>query len=267
MYYRVLVSIAFTYLSFRELLMLAERLQASFGKFFLEDPFISNQVQKLAAAIVRLTRAFQAGRGSKYTEILARKDNNRDAAFQSLASILEGLAGLKVDAVIAASAKELLSILEKHGRTLHRFGYTKQSASLKALLEEYSQPEYQKMFEETGTTRYLNILLDAHNDFEATVSEKMDDEGVKNYPDAKESADEIIYRLSSILKVADTLSFDQSDMYKQASGEINAVINEIMIPARSRETRKGNVSEEQGVTETPTQSDTAGNLDAAPGIA
>lgn len=249
MYYRILISVAFTYLSLQELLMLAQRLQASFEKFFGDNPFFSSHLEKLSVAVLRLTTAFQRARGSKYTERLAEKDRGRDMAFQSLVSFLDGMAGLKIDEAMSVPAQQLMDIINKHNRSLHRLGYTQQSAALKALIEELSQPPNAKLLEDTKTTEYFSILVDAHNDFEATFSEKMDDEGVKGYPDARESAADIVYRLWVMLTAADAAAHDEPAKFEQAAKELNAVISEIMAPARARATRRENEGEVEQVEE------------------
>ncbi|MFW6255092.1 MAG: DUF6261 family protein [Chitinivibrionales bacterium] len=263
---RVINSIAFSLLSMHELLTLAQRIHVVIQRFFGDNPVIGEQLAKLEQAIQRLTKAFQMAAASHYTELLAKMDRSRDAAFQSLTAFLDGLASVKVEFDLQAPAQRLLDIITKYGRGLYRLGYSQQSAITQTMIDELSQPENMALLEQTGAVQFFNMVVNTQNEFEDLYQNKLSDEGVKNYPDARESAADIIYRLCILLSNVDAMAHDEPQTHKGVAGEINAVISNIMTPARARETRSQNAGESQEIPEQPINSIDSVEPDVAPGL-
>jgi hypothetical protein len=240
--FRVIVSIAFTYLNFHEMLTLGERISEILRRAFSSNEFMVDQLAKLQAACDKLMKAFQRTMGSAYTEQLAALDRARDDAFSSLTGFFDGMVKMKSKPQIVKAAKELLAIIEKHDRGLYRFGYARESAALYALEKELSEEGPTQLLAALGATELFEELKVSSKAFEGTYQSKIAEKGVKDYPVAAAAARDVIYRLNCLLTVADVFANDDPQTYTKCAGELNETITGIMTPARSRKTAQENVA-------------------------
>lgn len=242
--FRVLVDFAHSYLSMHELLTAGSRLSGILDRGFSDSPFIGAQLPKLNQATDNLKQAFQRTAGSDYTEELAQFDRARDAAFRSLVGYLDGMAAVVVKPEISKPSAELLGIIEKHDRSMYRFGYARESAALSGLLSELSQDTAQSLLQQAGAIELTDALRDATKAFEDTYQAKIAEESTKNYPEAAAAAADIVYRLDALLMYADVLAVDEPKRYRTVAEELNQTITEIQAPARARATRGERLSEQ-----------------------
>jgi hypothetical protein len=240
--FRVILSIAFTYLNFHEILTLGERICEILKRSFPSNQYILDQITKLQAACDKLMKAFQRSASSSYTEQLANFDQARDSSFRSLIGFLDGMAAVVSKPATAQAATELLTIIEKHDRGLYRFGYARESAALFALEKELSEEGPTLLLAQLNATEMFDELKANAKAFEDMYQSKITEAGVKDYPLAAAAARDIIYRLNCLLTVADTFAYDEPQTYKNCAGELNETITGIMTPARSRKTAQENVA-------------------------
>lgn len=243
--FRVFLLLAFSYLNFQELLTIAERLIEIFRRRFAGNEFIASQLTKLDSACDKLMKSFQKSAGSTFTSQLAEKDLERDKSFRSLVKYLDGMSAVESKPVLAVASQVLLAIIDKHDRGLYRFGYARESAALYALQKELSLESSAQLLADAGATELFEDLKVKASAFENLYQSKINEAGVKDYPQLSEAARDIMYRLNCILTCGDAIAYDSPQEYDQGIREINQAITDIMTPARSRSTRQENSTAEE----------------------
>jgi len=199
---------------------------------------------KLQNACDELKRVFQREDSSNYTERLAQKNHERNRAFLSLTGYLRGLSRFNIKPEKAAAASNLIRIIEKHGSTLYRLGYTKESAALYSLLKELALAESQEWIREAGAEELCGQLDSVAKSFEELHRIKITKESAIDLPLQNKAMRDVIYRLNFLLTYIDTDAYEDPDTYGTCAMQISEVIDEIMSRVRARRTRHVNEMEE-----------------------
>jgi len=240
--FKVLIALAYSYLNLQELLTIAERIAEILKRKFvsepISEPIIAKQIDKLYEACEILMKVFQRSAGNTFTEQLSLKDMARDHAFRTLVGNLDGIAMITKKPEASQAAKDLLNIIAKHDRSLYRFGYARESAALYALQKELSQEGPTLLLKTAGATELFDDVKTTAKEFEDLYQSKLGD--IKTYPETAAAAREIIYRLNFLLTYTDVRTNDEPQMFEKCADELNMAINDIMTPARARNTRQDN---------------------------
>ena len=104
------------------------------------------------------------------SEQLAEADKNRDVPFGGLKSVLVGHSKLAISPY-NQQAKDIYSIIEKHGIGLDRYSYAEETAQLKKLLEELDLPANAAKIEQMQMTPVVTQIKTAQAAFEKLFNE------------------------------------------------------------------------------------------------
>jgi hypothetical protein len=177
-------------------------------------------------------------KSSVYTEKMAEKDAERDAAFLALRDFAKANAN-RSDNRVSTAANVIINRIKKHGWTLYSLGYSDQTANLNLLFEDLDAPDAVSAMQVIGAEGWYADLKNAQAEFENTYKEKVSGEAQEDYLRLREAFTVLGRHLNVLLDTIGLLQeLDETGNIDTVVQQINEVITDVMTTARARRTRQ-----------------------------
>lgn len=198
-----------------------------------ENTYVQALRSSLLPAIANLEKALGRALTSEFTSILILKDKIRDNVFIGLRDYISSFTHSQIPAK-ATAALYLMQILENVGLTIYRHPYAIQTADVNSLVSYLKEPAATAALTTLNGTEWLDQLIAAQNDFEATYQDKVETEAAIDLPLANESARIIIQYLDSLLNYVEGNSEYQAATFGPLKAQIEEVITDVLGQAHAR---------------------------------
>ncbi len=206
----------------------------------IQSPFVQTMVSGISVEVDAISAAKQYDRVNSETITTTEADKKRDRRFIILkkqAIATEYLA--EDEPEVAEAGEKVVTIIGKHNSQLQRLSRVKESAALVGLFAELDLPENTTLLETAGLTRAYTKLKEAQDLYIQAEEKKIIVAGEKgDYVSPSISASNIIYRLEALYTHLDGWALDQFNTHEDTVNAINEIIDSVMVPARTRQTRK-----------------------------
>ena len=226
-------------LNVEECYALNERLMNVFKADLARDVFVG----KLLPILVELNAdlsAIMANTGSStLTKQLADRNRARDAAFTGFRDYCKAFINAP-DPVQSAAAGKLVALIRKIGWSLHRQGYTEQTASVEALNEALAEPEYAQAVSAIKAESWVQGLLETNAAFEVVVKKKNESIAFKDIPPINECKRKMVKYLKPLLSYLEIMAELEPKTHADAVTKLSEEIEYVMTAAKARRTRKEN---------------------------
>ena len=228
-----------TLLTTEELTTAAARLSPLWTPLFTGQPLLLAIAAAVETHRDAIVRAASRKAASDFTDPLADGDVSRDAAFTTLRDFSATWAkNPMATAEQRVAGARLQQIFFRHGNTLHRFGYTRQSGKMAELTTELRAAGPTADFTALGLLPLFTQMAAAHEAFEDLLADKAAAEGGESLPfiaDHRPELERLVNLLLSNLAAWQELA--PTPALEEAIGKIDEVIVQIATPALSRRTK------------------------------
>ena len=173
-----------------------------------------------------------------YTQKKATADKNRNRSFYAFKHIVSACAICSKESIQTAG-KKLMSLINKHTKSLSRLGYKKQSSAEILLIDEIRK-EHMAELEECNAIVWFEEMEKDQVRFESVMKESLEDlpDGLPKMTDTRY---ELTKELRSLFSLVDLLSqATPDDELIRVRERINQLILDTMSKARAVDTRKKN---------------------------
>lgn len=218
-----IIKIPFSTLSLETVLELAQQCSEALSAEYSKDPILSAPIEDLNEPILKAKLAIASNRKKELTEEINEADFRRDRAFVGFRKYIEAHQFKDWDKNAQKAAANLITIIERHGKSLYREGLTLQSALLASLFEDLKKDQAQKDLDAIGAQEWLKHLTDLQKAFSEMVKRRDELEAKKDIPTKTDAKTELVKKLSVLLSGLGFLTNTQSTKY----GEIGKLINGI----------------------------------------
>lgn len=176
---------------------------------------------------------------SDFTDPLKESDDTRDAAFTTLRDFSATWAkNPSATPEQRAAGARLVQIFARHGNSLHRLGYNRQSGKMTALIADLTATGPAADFTALDLLPLFTQMTAAHAAFEGIVADKAATEGGTTLPTLAEHRPELERQLNLLLSTVDEWhDLAPSPASTAAIGKIDEVIVQIATPALARRTK------------------------------
>ena len=234
----MLKELSITYLSPSELLTTSERIDAIISEALSDQPFVTKISGVMKTDLDNLQESMGKDKSSVYTEKLAGKDAERDAAFLALRDFAKANAN-RSDNQVSSAANLIIGRIKKHGWTLYSMGYSDQTAALNLLFEDLDAPDAVSAMQVIGADSWYADLKNAQAEFENTYKEKVSSEAQEDYLRLREAFTVLGRHLNVLLDTIGLLQeLCETENIDTVVEQINEVITDVMTTARARRTRQ-----------------------------
>ena len=226
-------------LNVEECYVLNERLMNVFKADLAREVFVSKLLPNLVKLNADLYAIMVNIGSSALTKQLTDKDRARDMAFIGFRNYCKAFTSAP-DSVQAAAAEKLIALIRKIGWSLHRQGYTEQTASAEALSEALAEPEYAKAVSVIKAEPWVKGLQETNAAFEVVVKQKNESIAYKDIQPINECKRRMVKYLKPLLRYLEIMAELEPATYTDATTKLFEEIEYVMTTAKARHTRKEN---------------------------
>jgi len=203
----------------------------------IDEAIKTQLIERINTYFARLEEAIHRDMKNPLTQELERIDELRDDLFLGFRGTADALLHHwqpeKRDA-----AQVLIDVIRRHGWTLHRKGYSKQSAAIHSLLTECNTDAVSTSVSTLAISEWLEQLYNTQNAFETTLQQREELDALAK-PIVTESRKQVYNDLSSVLKYLDSMAeFSANAELTQLIEVINEIIANVTTSAKARKTRR-----------------------------
>jgi hypothetical protein len=186
-----------------------------------------------------IVKAASRHSSSDFTDPLKDGDNARDAAFTTLREFVATWAkNPTATPDQRAAGARLVEIIARHGNTLHRLGYTRQSGKMDDLIAELRNPAPAADIALLALKPLFDQMAAAHDSFEDIMADKAATEGGEDLPTIAENRPELVRRINLLLAtLAEWQELAPTPALNEAIAKMDEVIVQIAAPALARRTK------------------------------
>lgn len=170
----------------------------------------------------KLTRVMNGILSNPYTQQLSQADDWRDSTFIGGRNAIEAYTHWVFDVAKKESAERILEVINRHGWSLHAFGYAKQSSATNSLIIELKNATFQADLATLGLTNWYLELSKSQVGFENIFNLKA---GAKNSKESVEKKDAQIPVNVDIEKLITYLN--SIIMFNTGSAAWNKIFNDV----------------------------------------
>lgn len=207
-------------------------------------PVLTPIYEKLVDMRDQMEQALQKNTGSAFTTLLSQLDEQQDNGFICFRNGVNAKKYSIVNESLRPIAEQVEAVIRRHSWSLMKLGYQKQLALSRSLITELSAPAYQLFIQQLNQEDEFNAWREAVDDFEKTVTQKVEASAAKNDVAASEISKEAINIIEKLLPgwyyQAD---FGGDANYKELVDQIMEGAGDIESQARARITRRRNQKE------------------------
>lgn len=195
----------------------------------------------LIARISEYFAAYDAALNRKKVNPLTIKleglDTQRDYRFLGLRNSAEALT-FHWDEAIKEAAENIVEVIRRNGWTMHRSGYTTQSAGINALMSELAKEPAATDVATTSLGEWVTQLDNSQKAFEATSAER-EELDAKDQPILTTTRKQLNADLQSSLNYLESMAqFNKTAELEDLIDTINEIITSVTSSARARKTRR-----------------------------
>lgn len=223
----------FSLLIVKELYTFCKRVLSIVTVPLTENTYVQSLRSSILPALANLEKALGKSLTSEFTSVIIAKDKIRDNVFIGLRNYISSFTRSQIPAK-ASAALFLWQILEDVGLTIYRHSYTIETAEINSLVSRLKEPAATAAMTTLNATEWLDQLIVAQDDFEATYKDKVETEALIDLPLANESAGIIIQYLDSLLNYIDGNSQYEAVTFGPLKAQIEEVIIDVLAQARMR---------------------------------
>lgn len=223
-----ITKIPFSTLSLESILELAQQCGEALSAKHSEDPILSAPITDLNEPMQKAKLAIASNRKKELTEEINEADFRRDRAFVGFRKYIEAHQFKDWDKNAQKAAANLVTIIERHGKSLYREGLTLQSALLASLFEDLKNDQAQEDLDTIGAKEWLKHLTDLQEAFSDMVKRRDELEAKKDIPTKADAKAELVKKLSVLLSGLDFLTNTQSTKYGETGKLINGIAERII---------------------------------------
>lgn len=223
-----IIKIPFSTLSLESLLELAKQCEEALSARHFEDPILSAPIADLDEPIQKAKLAIASNRKKELTEEINEADFRRDRSFVGFRKYIEAYQFKDWDRNAQRAAANLITIVERHGKSLYREGLTLQSALLTSLFEDLKKDQAQEDLDAIGAKEWLKHLTDLQEAFSDMVKRRDELEAKKDVPTKADAKTELVKKLSVLFSGLDFLTNTQSTKYGETGKLINGIAERII---------------------------------------
>lgn len=235
-----------SYLLTSELKITAQRITDVVAQSFPGETIVQQLVHLIREDVDLLEQATARTRTNEFTAELAARDEERDAAFVAFRNYAKAISG-RQSPNLAQAGRLIFGLIETRGMSLHRLGYSQQSAALNELFDDLATPEAVQAIDVMQGQAWYDELRHSHTLFENTYQEKVNVESQQDLPHVHTIRKNLSNSLVTLLGVLDavqriSVGGDRESETDQLVARVNAITSEIDSSARARRTRQANGS-------------------------
>ena len=224
-----ITKIPYSKLSIEAVLELANRCVDIIATKHPEDPLLTVPLTDVDKPLQRAKIAIASSRKKELTEEIGDADFKRDRMFVGFRKYLEAQQFKDWERPVQKAAMSLLSIVEKHGKSLHREGLTVQSALLASLFEELDSEQSKADLETIGAQEWLDRLKKFQEDFSVLIQRRDELESKKDIPTKADAKAELVQKLTVLISGLDFLTNTQATKYGEAGKLVNEVVDRVVL--------------------------------------
>ena len=241
--YQIMLPLHTTLLNNEELAVTLTRLAGIWNPLLATQPLLVKLSEAAESDCAAIVLAASRKSTSDFTDPLDG-DAMRDAAFTALRDFTGSWMKnpIATEEQLTAAAR-LQEVFDRHGNTLHRLGYTRQSGKMDALLVDLGTPASTADLLALSLTPIFERMAQAHADFEAIAADKAATESGETLPTITEHRPLLERRMNLILaNLAEWLELDATPALTEAAGRMDEVIVQVMTPVLARRTKAKNTA-------------------------
>jgi len=136
------------------------------------------------------------------------------------------------------AAERLVNVIRRHGWSLYRFGYTKQSAATNALLSELDKEPSSADVTLLAMQEWTERMKSGQQEFEGTLNQREALDAIEK-PVLLETRKQVYADLSASLNYLESMAeFNATPEMEELINTINEVITNVTTSAKARRTRR-----------------------------
>jgi len=187
-----------------------------------------------------MLNAFEREYIDPFTEKKAEADQNRKKSFYAFRDFVTACSR-SFNETLHIAGERLLSVINKHAKTISKMSYKKQSSAEISIIDEIRK-EHMTDLEQCNASSWFEEMVNYQDIFENVMHESLTNEP-QEYPNMRNTRNALDKDLRSLLNLVDLLSQSTpSDELTQLNNNLNQLASETMTTARSVNTRKRNKS-------------------------
>jgi hypothetical protein len=180
--------------------------------------------------------------GNKLTDPIKSADGVRDNAFRTLRDFASVWAHNQTAPEANRTAGHRLSAMfTKHGNSLHRLGYNKQSGALEGLFADLASAQSQADLKQLNLDGFHAELIAAQDAFEAVWAQRSNPSTQDTLPLKWDHTVQLRWRLSFLLESVEQWErLGLPEATQPLVTRLNVIITDLMKPVLARQTREEN---------------------------
>jgi hypothetical protein len=207
---------------------------------FSNDPVMNGLVPVFKNNAGQLSLSMAISNSSEFTGLIGKADVSFDTAFVSFKDIAASTAGDPTKPEKAKAAQKISSIIEKHGKDLHRRGKVEQIGKWNSLSDELSTPENLKELETAELLDLFNFVKARHAEFvslyDTRAEAEKENSTIPAPGEAKKPVAENLQDLYTYFQIAAKYVKD----YQPTTQKLDEIFSKIVPAARARHSRSLN---------------------------
>lgn len=203
-------------------------------KITSKNPILTLTVinELLSELLEEMTSVYNKERGSRYTEDLREADQKRDLFFVAIVTILEQHRLTHPEPAMRETADQLLAVMLKHGKNLHRKNYVEETAGLNEISSTVDKNEdLFDLFTQLHLDGYFTALKNANIAFDDIFMHRNDEAAQRIEstvtllrPKVEETFKKLASRINSFIDINED-NPTAAAPYVQLAAEINALLD------------------------------------------
>ncbi|MCW3805581.1 DUF6261 family protein [Plebeiibacterium marinum] len=185
-----------------------------------------------------MQNAFEREFIDPFTKKKAKANSNRNQSFHAFRHFIKACC-MSINETVRASGEKLMLVINKHAKYISKLGYKKQSSAEISVIYEIRK-DCMPELETCSATVWFEEMESQQEIFETVMQESLIYE-LHEKPKLVDTRKELDKNLRSLFTLVDLLSQSTpSDELTQLNQNLNQLVSETMITARSVDTRKRN---------------------------
>jgi hypothetical protein len=214
-----------------------------------KDPLFGNTLANLEDSIQQTTLAIASNHKQKLTKEVNEADYKRGRCFILFRRHIEAEQFNEEDSEKRQASDLLINIIRAHGTQLHLEGMSAESSLLASLFKDMEGKDAIKALSTLNLTREMGQLKQAQSEFIALQEKRNELELNKEIPTKLEAQNELVKKLTVLLRGIDFLAVSQSKTYDETGQLVQQFADRIVTNERigQRDPKKAEVELETEV--------------------
>ena len=238
-----MVNFPTTFLNARETLTTAEKFLPILKSMPNSDSFITLVAQALENDSRELSAALSRDAKCEYTGKIDTQDSIFDTSFMTFRDFC-GMMTKQPNEAISEPAKQIVSVIERIGTTIHKIGYMQQLAKTRALIDELNKEVYQTAIDACGARIWYDAMVEADKGLRDLFHERIDERAQKESPIIKSAKRKLRSHLVATYSYVKKLNQLDAETFGPFAARFEEVAKSIAPSARARKTIRAKQNED-----------------------